>query len=95
MGYSIRVSISYSNILHKTFLRLLEIQTPIDSTRFPLVLKLTDGLDGSGSHRIYNQLQENANLSTKTYILFAFKMLTLTDKALVRPGQTLPPILHS
>ena len=40
---------------------------------------LSDGLDGSGSHKIYNQVQNHPDLSTKSFLLLAFKVIWLKD----------------
>ena len=34
-------------------------------TNFPHTLQISDGLDGSGSHQIYNQRQESVNFNPK------------------------------
>ena len=60
--------------------RLLELNPVPQESQFPITLTIADGLDGSGSHRIYNQAPTNSNLSTKSFILFAFKALSLIDK---------------
>ena len=41
----------------------------------PLVFKIADGLDGSGSHAIYSQ--EKTNTTTKSFILFCFKPISI------------------
>ncbi|KAI6659668.1 hypothetical protein LOD99_14591 [Oopsacas minuta] len=41
----------------------------------------TDGLDGSGSHQVYNQIQESPDIGSKNFILFAFKLLAIHDSA--------------
>ena len=46
---------------------------------YPLTLIISDGLDGSGSHKIYNQQHGGTSFETKNYILFAFKLLSLKD----------------
>ena len=40
---------------------------------------MADGLDGSGSHIIYNQI--SSNTSTKNYILFCFKPISITTNS--------------
>ena len=57
------------------------IDQKIDITMYPMTLKISDGLDGSDSHKVYNQLHEDPNFKTKNYILFGFKVLSLTDNA--------------
>ena len=68
-GYSIGVGVSYSKLLHKNIERILMIIQPVNDCQFPLTLCIADGLDGSGSHRIYNQINQNPNLHRKSYIL--------------------------
>ena len=46
---------------------------------FPLTLRISDGLDGSGSHQIYNQLSTITNPQSKNFLLFAFKLLSIND----------------
>ena len=45
---------------------------------FPLKLEISDGLDGSGCHRIYNQLPSHPEISTKSFILFGL-IISMTD----------------
>ena len=52
----------------------------IDATKFPLTIDVADGLDGSGTYKVYNQVQTNVDFSTKNFILFGFKILKLTSK---------------
>ena len=78
----IGIGIAYKVLLHHTVSRLLEsIDEKIDNTKYPLTLKISDGLDGSGSHKVYNQLHEDPNFNTNNYILFEFTVLSLTDNA--------------
>ena len=46
-------------------------------TQFPLSIKISDGLDGSGSHQVYNQFQESPSINTKNLLLFAFKIISI------------------
>ena len=63
----IGIGISYRSLLHHTVSSLLEtIDQNIDSTMYPLTLKVTNGLDGSGTHKMYNQLHEDPNFNTKS-----------------------------
>ena len=79
---TIGIGISYRSLLHHTVSRLLEtIDQNIDSIVYPLTLRVSDGLDGSGSHKMYNQLHEDPNFNTKSYILFGFKILSLVDNS--------------
>ena len=42
-------------------------------------MKIADGIDGSGCHQIYNQYEINPTPSIKTFLLFAFKFLSIHD----------------
>ena len=79
-GYSIGTCVSYHSILKVTVQRLISTLEPIPDSHYPLKVKISDGLDGSGSHRVYNQQNSNPNLSTKSFILFGFKLSSITDK---------------
>ncbi|KAI6648498.1 hypothetical protein LOD99_8130 [Oopsacas minuta] len=75
------VGISYISIIKQTISRLLE-SLPTDSEfEFPLTFSAADGLDGSGSHQVYNQIQESPDIGSKNFILFAFKPLAIHDRA--------------
>ena len=41
---------------------------------------MSDGLDGSGCHRVYQQAGPNPDLSTKNFILFGFKVNSIFSK---------------
>ena len=77
--HSIGIAISYRVLLHHTIVRLLESIYESEKFVYPLRLKVSDGLDGSGSHKIYNQQHGSPTFNTKNYILFAFKLLSLKD----------------
>ena len=69
VGYPIGVAITYS--------KLLTLNNRISS----VTIDVADGLDGSGSYKVCNQVQSNVDLSTKNFILlFAFKILKITSK---------------
>ena len=58
----IGVGLSYISVIKQTISRLLE-SLPTDSEfEFPLTFSGTDGLDGSGSHQVYNQVQESPDI---------------------------------
>ena len=59
--------------------RLLSIIPNLSEWKYPLNLEITDGLDGSGSHKIYNQLPPHPDISTKSFLLFSFKIISMTD----------------
>ena len=62
-------------VRHTLDIILLTIPSPA-AQDFPLRFQIADGLDGSGSHRIYNH--SNTNTETKSYILFCFKPVQIT-----------------
>ena len=64
-GYPIGVGIAYSKILTFTTERISQ-QLSIDTTKFPLTIDVADGQDGSGSYKVYNQLQTNIDFPQKT-----------------------------
>ena len=78
---TIGIRIPYRKILIQTLSRLLLTLPQVNETHFPLTLKIADGLDGSGSHQIYNQLQESVNFNTKKFIIFAFKLFSIKDSS--------------
>lgn len=43
------------------------------------MITIADGLDGSGSHKIYSQFEGVPQFNTKNFIIFAFKVLSITD----------------
>ena len=74
-GYPVGAAINYSKIISKTTERIVEIIGPIDAIHYPLTVHVADGLDGPGSHKVYNQIHTNIDFLTKCFILFAFKIL--------------------
>ena len=79
MNETIGIAISYKRILYQSLSRLFETIPSLTGSQFPLHVKIADGLDGSGSHQIYNQYELNPTPSTKNFILFAFKILSFQD----------------
>ena len=61
--------IPYQLLVTQTIHQIVEIEA-LDTVNSP---KLNDGLDGSGSHTVYNQLHNQPNLSTKSFLLFALR----------------------
>ena len=74
---SLGIGISYQLIAKQTIARLLETLSIISNSDFSLSFTATDGLDGSGSHHVYNQLSRLSE--SKDYLLFAFKPLFIKD----------------
>ena len=79
--YPVGVAISYRLLLTHTIKRLLTLKN-IDTkeTDYPLCIRISDGLDGSGCHRIYQQAKPFPDLSTKNFILFAFRICSIFSK---------------
>ncbi|KAI6648338.1 hypothetical protein LOD99_12147 [Oopsacas minuta] len=50
----------------------------IPSTSNPKKIRISDGLDGSCSHPVYQQAT-HSNISTKSFILFEFKVISIFD----------------
>ena len=78
---TIGISISYREILFQSLSRLFQTLPPIIDSEFPLSVKIADDLDGSGCHQIYNQYQLNPRSSSKNFILFAFKILSIQNSS--------------
>ena len=70
------VSISYQKIVHQTIIRILETNAAVP--QFPISIKIVDGLDGLRSHQMYSQYHSKVNLSTKNYIIFVFRVTSIT-----------------
>ena len=69
----------YRLLVTQTLHELVEAERGLHNAEYPLTAKLTDGLDGSGSHTIYNQKQIHPDLTTKNFLLFSFKILWIKD----------------
>ncbi|KAI6651332.1 Dna-mediated transposase [Oopsacas minuta] len=72
------VGISYTRLLTHTVERIVSNLSP-DNLVYPLKVRVSDGLDGSGCHRVYQQAISNPDLSTKTFILFGFKVNSIIN----------------
>ena len=59
-GVAIGVGISYPKLVCITTERLSELNPVTQESQFPITLTIAEGLDGSGSHRIYNQAPTNS-----------------------------------
>ena len=77
----IGIRVSYQMMLKQTVSRLVSTLPQLSDGQFPLALRISDGLDGSGSHQIYNQLQESLQFNSKNFLLFAFKLLSIRDSS--------------
>ena len=68
----------YAKYVEHTFNRILANLSPLVED-FPRTFQIADGLDGSGSHTIYNH--QNTNTSTVIYtILFQTRCNKVFDK---------------
>ena len=79
--HPVGVALSYKLLLTHTIERLLvanEIST--NETDYPLRIRVSGGIDGSGSHRIYQQARPHPDFSTKNFILFAFRVCSILNK---------------
>ena len=74
---SVSVHVPYAQYVRHTFCRILSTIPPPSTQDFPLRFQIADGLDGSGSHTVYNQV--NTNTETKSFILFCFKPVQITS----------------
>lgn len=72
---TIGVGISYRKMLSFTIDRILE---GISEVNYPINVRVSGGLDGSGCHRVYQQVID-PELATKNFFLFGFKILTITS----------------
>ena len=81
LNHPIGITIPYRDILAITVHQLVEFDENLQNARYPINITIVDGLDGSGSHRLYNQLQEHSDISTKTFLLFCFRIIHITDNA--------------
>ena len=75
--YPIGVGISYQKLLTSTVDRIISI---INQVRHPVDIRISDGLDGSGCHRIYQQVIPHPDLTTKNILLFDFKKLRINSE---------------
>ena len=91
---TIGIRIPYRKILIQTLSRLLLTLPQVNETHFPLTLKIADGLDGSGSYQMYNQLQESVNFNTKNFIIFAYELLSIKDSYNCQIWQNTLPNSH-
>ena len=71
------VYVPYAQYVRHTFCRIMLTVPPPKAQDFPLQFQIADGLDGSGSHTVYNQ--SNTNTDTKSFILFCFKPIQITS----------------
>ena len=87
---TIGIALSYRRILFQSLTRLFQTLPRLTNSDFPLSVKISDGLDGSGCHQIYNQYELNPTPTTKNFILFAFKILAIQTRVTRKYGKSLP-----
>ena len=51
----------------------------IGEVGYPVNVRVSDGLDGSGCHRIYQQATPHPEIITKSFLLFGFNITNLTS----------------
>ena len=71
--------VPYAQFIRHTFCRIISTLPSFSTEDFPLRFQIADGLDGSGSHTVYNQ--PNTNTDTKSYILFCFKAVHIVNSS--------------
>ena len=64
IGAPVGISLPYRLLVTQTLHKLVESERGLHNAEYPLTAKFTDGLDGSGSHTIYNQKQIHPDLTT-------------------------------
>ena len=74
--YPIGVGISYRLLLTNTIDRILSYTNYVN---YPVEVRISDGLDGSGCHRLYQQVMPHPDLTTKNILLFGFKVIHINS----------------
>ncbi|KAI6661839.1 hypothetical protein LOD99_9791 [Oopsacas minuta] len=79
VSFQVGIAVSYKKLLTHTVNRILTASAnEIPSASNPKKIRISDGLDGSGSHPVYQQAT-HSNISTKSFILFGFKVISISD----------------
>lgn len=71
--FPVGVGISNTKLLTHTVERIVSAVN-VDDINYPLKVNVSNGLDRSGCHPVYQQVNTYPELSTKTFLLFGFKM---------------------
>ena len=79
LNQPIGITIPYRDILATTIHQVVEFDESFQNALYPINVTIVDGLDGAGCHRLYNQLQDHPDISTKTFLLFCFRITTIKD----------------
>ena len=75
--YPIGTGISYKKLL--THINRFVLNISIHDCEHPLKVRISDGLDGSGSHRVYQQVTSHPDVTTKIFLFFGFKVMSISD----------------
>lgn len=64
---------------------------PVEGNIFPLTFTVSDGSDGSGTHQVYNQLQETPQFNCKIFYFthsnpFVFEIVAILMFGAIRPN---------
>ena len=81
LNHPLGVTILYRDILVTNVHQLIDFDESLQNASYPITITVVDGLDGSGSHRIYNQLQDHPDISNRTFLLFCFRIVYFRDPA--------------
>ena len=74
--YPFGVGISYRLLIANTIDRFLSHTNYVN---YPVKVRISDGLDGSGCHRLYQQVMLHSDLTTKNTLLFGFKVIHINS----------------
>ena len=53
----------------------------VEHGAYNTILEISEELDGSGCHRTYNQLPSNPEISIKSFMLFGYKIISITNSS--------------
>ena len=90
--FQIGVGISYTKLLSHTVERIV-MNLNVDNQDFPLKVRMSDGLDGLGCHRVYQQARSYPEF-TMSFLLFGFKInaiLNANNNILWKPNKPNSP----
>ena len=83
LNHPLGVTILYRDILVTNVHQLIDFDESLQNASYPITITVVDGLDGSGSHRIYNQLQDHPDISNRTFLLFCFRIVYLRENKII------------
>ena len=90
--HQVGIGVSYNKLLTHTVNRTLNASG--NEIAGNLNIRISDGLDDSGCHRVYQQAT-HPDISTKSFILFGFRVISISDIENKLILKTLYPILVS